>query len=1366
MARPLRSRTASRRPAGPGAKARGGRPGGKSRSGTKRPGGAERDGKQGRPSPRAGLQLVVWTLVLTVFGGLAMLSGQAEGFMSGKETPPVSSAPVSSAPGAQGQVGADGRLLAAPMDVRNSDTDSSGSACDRYDEKRGYLPLHRWTSFELFVVDNAKIFKTQLFVSMISSLMFMAAALAWRIIGSLMGFGYSFDMICRADEEINSVALSFTKYASYLLIPAWLWVLAAVIKRWTSGGRQGAASGLRLIMVFLMATGVIFYVGDQSQAAEDAGDPMAYHTMPRMAKEVQGWFGAATDSLIEMQQVGRSTGEEFTDGTTGRNPVFYDTSPTSEGEGDVGETGKITCARLDETLYNEYQSVNQDSSLGDGTVALVQVSKMWEISLVRSWQAAQFGEGTRRYPSPAHASCRWLEMNADVSTTNKFVAYDLAAGHNLTDSDDDGDRNSVTTKEMMRGYFIDPAADEQSIVVTWGACKGNDGGQGSSTTIKQWKDTVDDRDQACADLYSSEKDEPDQSSGTDLWVICLLCDDGQVGAFYFNGDDELKDKLGDCYRDRTDCRYDWNFVASWLGKNQAERLTQGLMSMIVAFIFLFVMGPMSIGMTVASVGLAALVMIMPLTLLLIAAGLPQGKRILKLTGAAAAGDFLFTMGLTFMVMLTDTTYWAISATIGEETPNFFEQVAQGAAPLVALYMFRKISRILGVGDISSTTGATGFATAIVLKSSGDRQLSRNPGDLVSNRLGRVGVGKMRLGALDERSLQRRMVNNPATRAMGRLAKRGMKRAGHEVAEVAKPLTDKARDKFDGARMRLAQLGANLKNKAASGSPGERAAAYGGATAALAGLTMMAPPAVLATLPLMAMTGGAALLRGSQAGMARAGLGTETNAAGMPMTDNAETRTGLRQAEDWHRNIIRVRNPENRRELEEGHAVTGLDALRARQWGEGLEGGIDPDFKGFVNDEEKMQALVAMANRTGLDPDQIMMGDHGLAIPVPMPAGRGGGQRFEPGTTIEQASNPVHYLDRQTLRRRMVDGVEEDDNQYTARITAQLRERGYVTDDGQFVDVFAAHGFDTRVPEVRDRVARFVEGGKDEELSKIIISPRRSEDAAVSASREWARVEVPLEYRGARDLEAVGSVMASARQEIGDFGQIQVRMPDGGSGTAGELQRQFEQQLRRMGSVLAETQQLHDNHAAGFGGDFEAELDRLTRAQQKQAAAIDRVVAELQDAIKASSSARDLCDVRVQMANPSVAMDADELARVVDQASAKTNQSQRELRQELDRLVGALSRTPNGAADTDAMVRSLDDLGDLINKRVATEKRDNQRVMDSVDDLQRSLENGRRMTQVDPRMASNRPINMKDELKKMYDRDRDRDDHQDREVSRT
>ncbi|WP_168221054.1 SoxR reducing system RseC family protein [Actinomadura sp. WMMA1423] len=1323
-----------------------GDPLGRSRSDRAEPARAKAAGRR----PRRGLQLVVWALALTVFGGLALLSGQTEGFTSdGRPSqaaapapapaaapamPAASSPPAfSAAPAAQTAAGPGGRLLAAAPggDVPTYTIKQDG--CDVYNEARSFLPLHRWTSFELFVVDNARIFKTQRFVSMIASLMFMAAALCWRIIGVLMGFGYSFDMICRAADPINSVVRTFSLYAAWFLIPAWLFVLAAVVRRWSShGGRRGPAAGLRLIMVFLAANGLIFFMGDQADKHQD--NPTAAYTAPWMASTVQGWFGTASDSLYNLQQIGRVNNGVQT------NPVFYDNHPE-------GGAGPVTCAQLDEKLNDEYLSRNAGTSLASGKQAMVQVSKMWEISLVRSWQAAQFGEGTKEFPSPAHASCRWLEANADVDTASKLEAYDLATGH----------PKGTTQPSMARGYFIDPAADEQMIMIAWGACKANDDGLGSSHTIPQWDKATDTKNKAkaCEKLYSQITYEDDKSghqfsvAGVDL--LCFLCDNGTMGTFYFNGDDELKEKLGNCYASEPACQADWNYVSAWLGKNQAQRLTQGLMSMIVAFVFLFVMGPMAIGMTVSSVGLAALVMILPLTLLLIGAGLPQGMRLLKLTGAAAAGDALFTLGLTFLTMLTDTTYQAIEATTDDATPNFFQQVAQGAAPLVALYLFRKISKILSLGDISTTTGATGFASAIVLRSSGDRRLSRNAGQQVSQRLGRLGAGRARLAALDERSLQRRMLNNRATRAVAGAA-------GRRAQRAVRPVTDWARDRYDGGRARLQRGLNNLQRRAASGSPAQRAAAYAGLTAGLAGLTMVAPPAVLATLPLMAFTGTAAYGRGLQAAVRgipnMPGIpGAAPVATGMPMAQGG--RTGMRQADDWHRNIIRVSDSAEQRRLTAEHAEDGLNMLRARQWGGAQPSGLDPEFTGFVNDEEKMQALADMANATGLSTDQLLMGNHGLAIPVPAHVDKRSGQRvFPEGTSIEQASHPVHFLDRYTLQRQMVDGVEENDDQYIARLTAQLRERGYVTDGGQFVDVFAAHGLDTRVPEVRERVARFISGGRDEELSRIVITSRRAEDSAVTASRQWAEMRLPdVDDRRARDMEAVENVLAAASTEIGSLNNRRVDLPNGTTMSLGDLRGQLRTDFGGLKTIATQIRDLHEGRDAGTIPQdlFDAEIERISNQQRQAAQQVDMLCASLRDAVDASRTARGVCDLRVRLADPGTMIDGDELSRLTDQIARQNQQEQQRWHEEIDRLAGAISRRPPDAASAAEFLRDIDRLEDVLNKESGKERRANRDVFNRLKELQDSLEDSRRMTQTDPRLSASRPVDMRRLLRDMYSR---------------
>ncbi|WP_433466121.1 hypothetical protein [Spirillospora sp. CA-128828] len=1314
----------------------------------------------------------MWLLALTVFGGLAMLSGQAGDFTLGSQKPQASAPAPASAQSAQTGADADGRLLAA---ARDDDPGFGGSppedtpalenpkrdSCSSYNEKRDYLPLHRWQSFELFVVDNARIFKTQRFVSMIASLMFMTGGLCWRIIGSLMGFGYTFDVICQptAAKAINSVFRSFSLYAAWFLIPSWLFVLAAVAKRWTSGARKGPASGMRLIAVFLTANGVIFFMGDQAdEAYQGRKDVTAPYTAPWAAATVQGWFGTAASSLNDLQELGR-----FNDGTE-TNPVFYDNHPD-------GGAGPVTCAVLDKALYQKYSDDNGkekdgNSAIGDdGKTAMAQVSKMWEISLVRAWQAAQFGEGTKAFPSPAHASCRFLEAKSDVSNASKLTAYDLATGN----------EPGTTQPSMARGYYIDPGADEQMIFIAWGACKGPDGGRyGVDTaeptfdgrltagdgghTIPQWDaaDKIADKSKACKKLFSDITYEDDKSghqfSVAGIDVLCFMCDNGTMGPFYFNGDDELKDKLGNCYSTKPECRADWNFASAWLGKNQAQRLTQGLMAMIVAFVFLFVMGPMAIGMTVSSVGLAGLVMILPLTLLLIGAGLPQGMRLLKLTGAAAAGDFLFTLGLTFMVMLTDTTYQAVEATTNDGTPNFFQQVAQGAAPLVALFLFRKISRILSLGDISSTTGATGFASAIILKSSGDRRMARNPGQQVGQRLGRLGVGRARLGALDERSLQRRMVNNRATRAVAGVAKRGAQRA-------TRPVTDWAKDRYDGTRARL-QRGVNtLQQRAASGSPGQRAAAYAGLTAGLAGLTMVAPPAVLATLPLMAFTGSAAALRGGQAagglisgarngGPNGDGSGTPIAAAGMPTAGSA--RTGLRQADDWHRNIIRVSDPEEQRRLEREHTEDGLNMYRARLWGAGMHGGLNPEFTGFVNDEEKMRALTETASAMGLDPSQLQVSNQGLIAPdVEWANGR------PQGLTAEQfgAMGAFLMLPARDRRPQMTaDGVLETQDQHIATMTAKLRERGYITDDGEIVNVLEAHGLDTRLPEVRVRVERWLEGGKDEEISRITLAPRRGETAAVEMARNWAAdVDMPTpDVRNLRDLGAVSGVMQAAQNEL-DFNNIRIDLPDGTATSAGNIQRQIEREVQSMLMNATETKNLHDARVVLAPDFFNAEEIRLTAEYQDSAQRVDRLSAMFRDAVDASRTARGVCDLRVQMADPSTMIDTDELARLADQIGRQNQQAQQEWHEELDRLVGAISQTPRNANGAGAIIEDLDRLRQSLEGHARMESADNEVVLHRLEDLQRSLQDSRRMTQVDPRLAANAntPVDIRRVLRDMY-----------------
>ncbi|GLZ08369.1 hypothetical protein Acsp03_58350 [Actinomadura sp. NBRC 104412] len=691
----------------------------------------------------------MWALVLTVFSGLALLSGQHSGSDDADTAPVIIAMAASTTAGARqagspaaATLGSPAHAPTAPpnaeptepTDTEPTDTepsDAEPSDCKTYGEVRDYLPLNRWTSFELFVVDNARFIQTRAFMSMLASFLFMAAALAWRIIGMAMGFSYSFDMVCLAAPSINSAARTFALYASWFLIPAWLFVLAAAARRWNGGKRKGGpAAAMRMLTAFLAATGLIFFIADQS---DEPSNPTGAYTVPWMARTVQDWFGRASESLLDLSNLADLSRRRE------ESNVFYDH--------DAAVAGKATCAALEKALYDKYRADNASTGFDEGVAAMDQVSRMWETTLVRSWMLAQFGDGSAKNPSPAHAACRLLEARADVDVTQKLAAYDLSIGQ----------APGTTTPEMRRGVAITARTGEQTLIVAWGACR-SDSGLGGGQPLPQWDGTgMSGMSEACEFLYSS--DGLGMTFGEFVDVLLDTALPGQtsgegLGAFYFNGDDELNDKLGECVMTSEECRANWAFVASWLGGNEAERISQGLMSLIIAAIFLFVLGPLSIGLTLVSVALAGLAMILPISLIMFAARLEQGKRLLKFTGAAAAGKFVLTLALTAMLMLIVVTTGAIRAAIGTDTPSFFEQIAEAAAPLAALWLFKKVTKTMGLGNITSINGAVGFAGAAALKAAGDGPASRNVADRASTAPAEgLAAFKRGFGTLNERFLK-------------------------------------------------------------------------------------------------------------------------------------------------------------------------------------------------------------------------------------------------------------------------------------------------------------------------------------------------------------------------------------------------------------------------------------------------------------------------------------------------------------------------------------------------------------------------------------------------------------------------------------
>lgn len=1196
-----------------------------------------------RVKPRRGPQLLVWVFVLAVFGGLALLSAHQKQVDAGHTPSRTEIAAArqalrtAAAHPSPPSAPAGGTLLAAGGPADGPPASGKPAQCSSYDEQRDFLPVHRWTSFELFTVDDAWIVKTKLFMTAIANLMFMVAALCWRIMAVLMGVGYTFDMICTAAKPINEATQVVAYYASYALIPAWLVVLGAAFRRWNRSPRHGHVAAFRMIAVFLAVTGLIFFISDQARNNQDT--PLGKYTLPWAAATVQGWFG----------QVGSDLAGLDVDVGDGGNQVFYD-------GGDKADAGVATCAGLDKALYQHYMEQNGDTSIGAGRGVMKQFSQIFELSLVRSWTIAQFGEGSARYVSPAHAACRVLEKHSGVSVQSKMDAYDLSVGKPL----------GTTRPDSYRGFYISPN-DDNVATAAWGACKntgdGTDPGGKAMPVLKYWEsaDDIDDKEQTCGNLFSDNPvGDSDPADGTD--------------ALTFEDEDDLNDGLESCIASKNECREIWSFLSSWLGDNQTDRLTQGLLSMIVAFVFLFVLGPMAAGQTISSVALAGLVMVFPLSLLLLAMGKPQGKRLVKITGAVAAGDLVFSLGMIFIGDFTFITISGVDAVLGNVVPNFVQQVAEGAAPLVALLLFKKGVKLLGVGDISTMSGALSFTGSAVLQSAGERRLARDFAAMTAG----LGVGRARIAALDQRSLQRRMFDNFATRAMGGLVKKGAQ---------------------------------GWWRKLAHGSAEDRATRNAKMTAGLAGLTLASPVTSPVTAAAALVTGGAAAIAGGQAAWARhkgrrdgtAGddaAAREFSPAGISWSANPES--DLRRTDQRNRAAVRIAagNPQAALRLQNDRIVSALDNHVAKQWG--------PDFDGFANMEEKQRATDAIAAKWGVTPQQLLVTDSGVVLPRPVPRDPRNGRPVFPSDYPDALrDHPLHGLDPIVVERRFVDGVAETDEQHGTRLMAALGARGHLTEDGDLVRLGAITGAPARV----------------------FIDRRLDRDAA-SAAAQWGaergawRHDPLAGINSANLADAVRMLdteVPQARETIRrPLDHAEAPLPGGGSVLVGEIRRQWERKLAEAARVAQQTQALYETPAGSRPADFERERGRLAEQHREIAREIEDLGGSLSDALRSVAEARTLCEARASVPLPGgdTGVDAERIRQAIGRLHRQTQQNLEDQQDDLRRMIDALSRARTDAADARGLEQDLKDVQKRVGEWMRDAERDNRQVEDLMTEIQR------------------------------------------------
>lgn len=263
-------------------------------------------------------------------------------------------------------------------------------------------------------------------------------------------------------------------------------------------------------------------------------------------------------------------------------------------------------------------------------------------------------------------------------------------------------------------------------------------------------------------------------------------------------------------------------------------------------------------------------------------------------------------------------------------------------------------------------------------------------------------------------------------------------------------------------------------------------------------------------------------------------------AGLPASD--AHREAKKQALEARNLIGKLKTPEERDAALQAYTAMQMDTVRARQNGADSAGGMHPGFKGYDNEIVRQIGLETISAKLGVDKDQLVLGNHGLAVPAPTLATerQGNGAPALPDTaSMELASHPALYLDKATVQR----GANESDEQYSSRITATLAARGLIDDQGMAVDVFKASGIDVNTAGGEQRVQKWLDGGRDDILSGIEFSKVRGEDAVIKAGmkwdndntidhaeRQWAHMARSMQMHGnaMTDIADIGSITVAGR----------------------------------------------------------------------------------------------------------------------------------------------------------------------------------------------------------------------------------------------
>jgi hypothetical protein len=554
------------------------------------------------------------------------------------------------------------------------------------------LPAWRWRQVAP-KADYGKFDIGEIASSGISTGLTSLANVLWNMVLWITAAVFSFDLVGQAAKPMDQAFLALARP----VVNSGVWVLllfgsllVALRRAFTKGDIAGALRTLLLTLVPLAL--LLVLVGNSERGLNTAAGYADDGPAGLAVRAVRGMddFGATFSSAV----------------VTGFGLI--NTGASMAGNTDTGPLG---CAAYSGAMTDQYRAVT-DSAVGSAGDQLVVLSNLWERGFLDPWGRIQFGEAVTADGQPYrdYVGCRQLEQNRNTRPDQQYELTVLATRLQGT---------PVAEPPSLGLFLVGSRQNERTATVMfWAGCR-YDGAWRADPGFA----VVGQLDAAwCADAWRSgapdgSEVQPSRWRRAASWVLTpidVLTPLNLSDRLNLTSAAIVESRQGPAGSESYEAG---KLVLDYWGANSGDRLVYSFITLLTAVVYLYALGVISIGALLAKFGLIVLIALLPLTLLLMAVpssrdrgGAGQlGAKMLRVTGAMVATNFVFTVFLVTLIQLI-TLISALLAGLGDGL--------RFLGPMVAFFLFKMLTRMLGLGDLTNLSGALGMTAGAAMRAAG------------------------------------------------------------------------------------------------------------------------------------------------------------------------------------------------------------------------------------------------------------------------------------------------------------------------------------------------------------------------------------------------------------------------------------------------------------------------------------------------------------------------------------------------------------------------------------------------------------------------------------------------------------------------